>query len=191
MREQALHILSRAWQLVIAAPETWDQIAAEQPTEAQLRRGYVFPLIYVNVAAAFLCNLLYATENVWQSAFINTVVCAFALTGGYLIACEACFRYLNRLYPQRYPKAVCTKVVSYCYTIVFLLHLLTELVPSLFYIQVLSVFTGYSVWEACRSVFNIPEGERGGVVLVFTLVIILITPLLNRLILFMLPNAVV
>lgn len=191
MRKRIIHIVNRAWQLVIATSETWDKIASEQPTEEKIRRMYVFPFIYVNVAVVFLCSLVYASENAWQAAFINTIVSAVALTGGYFIACTGCFRYLDRKYPQRYPKAMCTKVVSYCYTIVFMLRLVTEIIPSLFFLQILDIFTGYLVWEACRSVFNIPEEERSNIVLVFTLIIIFITPVLSHLMLFMLPNAAV
>lgn len=186
-----MHIVNRAWQLVIATPETWDKIASEHPAEEKLRRTYVFPFIYVNVAVVFLSHLIYADENMWQAAFINTIVSAVALTGGYFIACAACFAYLNRKFPQRYERALCTKVVSYCYTIVFLLRIVTEIIPSLFFLQILDIFTGYLVWEACRSVFGIQEEERSHIVVVFTLVIIFITPLLSRLMLFMLPNAAV
>lgn len=187
--EQAKKILTRVWKLTVSPSIAWDEIAVEFPTERDLHRQYVFPLIMACVLIEFVCSTLYASAHSLQVGFLQAVITAVALIGGYFASCAACYWYLNRIYPKQYLREDCTKVVSYCFTVVIVLKMMVAIVPSLFFLQILNVFVAYLVWEACRAVFGILEAERGNVVLFFSLFMILFPPILSALTKLLLPNA--
>lgn len=181
-------IAYRIWGLIVHSSTTWEQIAHEFPTKQMLNKQFVWPTIFVCVLFEGVFGFMYASDKALQIGFLQAIVTAFSLFGGFFIACKGCYAYLDMKYPKQFLFEDCVKVVAYSFSVTFVLQLVTAVFPSLFFLQILNFFTAYLVWEACRTVFNIPEAERGSIVLVFSLQIVLISPLLARLFKLLLPN---
>lgn len=79
------------------------------------------------------------------------------------------------------------KMVAYSFTVIYVLKVVAAVIPSLFFLQILDVYTVYIVWEGCRVIFNIDEDERGKIMLFISLSIIFTPMFIKRVILLMLP----
>ena len=151
----------------------------------QIRAQYIYPWIGLTVASAFLFGLLYARTAVFETAILGAVLTAISLAGGYFITNFACFAYLKKARPDLATKIQTETLVAYSYTIIILIELFTIIVPSLFFLRILSLFAAYVVWEGCRAVWQLKEDERGNIVLVFSAVIILVSIIINGMISFL------
>jgi len=188
MKRKIRNIIVRSMGLFVATTPTWDKIATEKFTGNEIQKQYIFPWISFCVLIVFLFESLYALQKGFEIGFIKAIITAVSFLGSYFLSNKICFWYLRKQHPNLYSALACEKIVSYSFTTMFVLKVFTTVLPSLFFLQILSVFTAYLVWEGCRSVLKLNEEERGNIVLVFTSVIILSPIIISQIIHWMLPN---
>ncbi len=179
----------RAWNLIVYGRTTWDKIAEEKKPISVIRKQYIYPWIIVCVLIVFLFNMLYASERSVESGILSVIVASLSMVGGYFISNILCFLYLKKYRPELASKTECETIVAYSYTIIILIEILIAIIPSLFFLRVLSMFVGYVVWEGSRAMWLLKEEERGNIVLIFSIIVIFIPIIINRIIHMMLPNA--
>jgi len=184
MVETFKNMFKRAWGIIISGNATWNEIASEKASVSVIRRQYIFPWIALTVTGAFLFNL-----GTFEKAILNAIITAISLIGGYFISNFICFAYLKNSQPGLASKIHSETLIAYSYTIIILIEMVTIIAPSLFFLRVLSIFAAYVIWEGCRAIWQLKEDERGNIVLVFSLVVIFVSVIINRMIHWMLPNA--
>ena len=189
MKRIRKNIIIQSWELFVTAAATWDNIASEKVSKNELRKYYVFPWITVCVLVVFILESVYATEKGLEKGLLNAIITAVSFLGSYFLSNKVCFWYLRKQHLKQFTEIECEKIVSYSFTTIFALKVFTTALPSLFFLQILSVYTAFLVWEGCRAVLKLTEEERGNIVLVFTVLIILLPVLINKIIHLMLPNA--
>lgn len=189
MKRIIKNIVVRPWRILIATSTTWDSIATLKVTKMEIRKQFVFPWIVLCVLTVLFFKSFYTFEKPLEIGIINAIITTVSLVGGYFLSNTICFWYLRKQYPEKYSAIDCEKIVSYSFITFFIIKIITTIFPSLFFIQILNIYTAYLVWEGCRAVLKLNEDERGNIVLVFTLSIIFIPILIAQIIHFMLPNA--
>jgi hypothetical protein len=188
MKRKIRNIVVRSLGLFVATTPTWDKIATEKLTENEIQKQYIFPWIAICVTMVFLFEGLYASQKALETGFIKAIITAVSFLGSYFLSNKICFWYLRKQQPEFNSALDSAKIVSYSFTTMFVLKVFTTVLPSLFFLQILSVFTAYLVWEGCRAVLKLNEEERGNIVLVFTSVIIFLPIIISQIIHWMLPN---
>ncbi len=168
---------------------TWDKIALERISEPELRKYFVFPWIVICFIIVLIFDSIYNPAKGLEKGLLDSIITAVSFLGGYFLSNKICFWYLSRLHKENLNLISSEKIVSYSFTIIFVLKIITTIFPGLLFLQILSVYVAFMVWEGCRSVLKLNEDERGNIVLVFTLTIILIPLIISRLIFFMVPNS--
>lgn len=188
MRYSIKNNIRRAWGLFVNTSPTWDRIAKENTSEKEIRKYQVYPWIFLCVVAIFISDLFYSPTNGLEKGILDSIITAVTLIGGYFLSNKICFWYLRKHVPDNSDSLSCEKIVSYSYTTIFALKTVTTLLPGLFFLQILSIYVAFMVWEGCRSVLKMTEDERGNIVLVFTLVIIFTPMIINKMIYLIIPN---
>ena len=189
MSQRKIHILRHSWGMYISAVATWDAIAIENIKENEIRKYFVFPWIALCVLTVCVFDSLYAPSKGLETGFLNGIINAVSLLGGYFLSNKICFWYLGKQLKIGQSAIKSEKIVSYSFTTVFLLDVVTTVVPSLFFLYILNVYIAFMVWEGCRAVLKLNEEERGNIVLVYTIVIIFIPIFISKMLQFMLSNA--
>ncbi len=175
-------------ELMVNTSLAWDNIATTPTTKKSIRSLYAFPWMVLCICTVFFFNSLYAREKVIETGFLNSLITAVSFFGGYFLSNAICFWYLRKQLPEKYTEIDSEKIVSYSFTTIFILKIVTTALPSLFFLQILCIYTAYLVWEGCRSVLKLEDEERGNIVLVFSLLIIFSPALISMVIHLMLPN---
>jgi hypothetical protein len=183
------HLIKQSWGLLSNTGKSWDAIGAEKAASRDIRGTYVFPWIIVCTVIVFLSGLLYVHERKFEIAFLKSIVAAVSLSGGYFVAIRTCFWFLKKRNITNCSKDDCERLAAYSFTTLFVLKALVALLPSLFFLQIFVVHCAYLVWEGLRAVMNLNEDERGNVVLVLSLIIILSPAIIAWILNFMVPNA--
>ncbi len=189
MKRKIKRIIQQPWELLTSTPVTWDKIVSVKISKNEVRNRFVFPWIIVCVIVTFVFKSLYSTNKSIETGFINSIICAVSLLGAYFLSKAVCFWYLRKHYQEKYSVVISEIIVGYSFTITFILEIITTILPDLFYLQILNIYTAYLIWEACRAILKLSEEERGNIVLVFTSVIILSPVIISKIVHLMLPNA--
>lgn len=189
MGETVKNMFKRAWDIVVSGNAIWSKISEEKKPISVIRKEYIYPWIILCVVLVFLFNTIYASEKSIETGILSVIVTSLSMIGGYFISNILCLLYLKKYKPELASKNECETIVAYSYTIIVLIEILIAVIPSLFFLRILSMFVGYVVWEGCRAVWLLKEDERGSIVLIFSIIIIFIPIIINRVIHMMLPNA--
>lgn len=189
MKRRIKKIIQTPWELLTSTPVTWDKIASVKISKNEVRNRFVFPWIMVCVLVTFIFKSLYSSNKSIETGFINSIITTVTLFGAYFVSKAVCFWYLRKHYQEKYPVVIAEIVVGYSFTITFIIEIITTILPGLFYLQILNIYTAYLIWEACRAILQLNEEERGNIVLILTSVIILSPVIINKIIHLMLPNA--
>lgn len=187
MKNRVKFMFSRAWDLLFSTKQTWENIKTENKGAKDIRKFYVFPWIIICILVSFFAALISADIHPFEKAFVDLIITSLALFGGYFLTNKICFRYFSKEYPNTSSDTVET-VIAYSFTTIFLLQLVISIFSSLFFLQIFSIHVAYLVWEGSGIVFKIEEEKKGNIVLVFTLAIIFIPIVIDRVIHWMLPN---
>ncbi|HLP03960.1 MAG TPA: YIP1 family protein [Paludibacter sp.] len=189
MSSKIKNILSSSWGLFTSTAETWEKIAVQNSTVNEVRKNFVYPWIVFCVFIVGISNGIYAQDKHIETGILNAIITGISLFGGYFLTNRICFWYLRKQQNGASTYKASETLVSYSFTCLFALKAITTILPGLFFLQILNVFIAYLVWEGCGAVLKLNEDERGNIVLVFSLVIILVPLLISSVIHFILPNA--
>jgi ABC-type multidrug transport system permease subunit len=189
MKRKLRNIIERPLKLIFATSATWDIIASLKVTKLDLRKRFLIPWVAFIVGIVFIFSILYAPNKSIEVGIINTIITILSFIGGYFLSNAICFWYLRKQYHEKYSALACEKIVCFSFTAIFILKVITTVLPSLFFLQILSIYTAYLIWEGCRAILKLNEEERGNIVLVFTLTIVFLPVLIGQIIHLMLPNA--
>ena len=80
------------------------------------------------------------------------------------------------------------KYLPFAYSAFYLTIFVTELIPELFFLKVLILYTVYLVWEQAAVVFNFEENQRVKYTAIYSLVILAVPALLFKLMTFLVQN---
>jgi hypothetical protein len=189
MKRKLKNIIERPLKLIYATSATWDIIASLKVTKQDIRKHFLIPWVAFIVGIAFIFSGIYARDKFIETGIINAIITALSFIGGYFLSNAICFWYLRKQFHEKYTALACEKIVCYSFTAIFILKTITIILPNLFFLQILSIYTAYLVWDGCRAILKLNEEERGNIVLVFTLTIIFSTVIISHIIHLMLPNA--
>ena len=188
MIEQLKYIVQRTWELLTSTAVTWDIIETEDDIKNNTFKSFVLPWIIFCAIVVFVFKLMYATERGFETSLVTTIITTISLYGGYLISRYVANWYINRKYPKIANQVNTDKVISYSFSAIFVLKIVTAVFPGLFFLQILNIYTAFLVWDSCRAIFKLNEEERANLVVILTAVIIFSPVLISSVVNMMLPN---
>ena len=188
METNILTFFKHSWGLMMRTAFTWDAIRTEIKSENSTFKSFVFPwtIIISVVVSAF--SAMYTTHKVIETGFVMGLVTAISFIGSYYISRSLAFSFFRKNHNDLFSKSDISKIVAHSFSVVYLTKIVASIIPSLFFLQILNVYTVYIVWEGCRVFFNINEDERGKSMLLISLCVIFMPSIISRVILLMLPG---
>jgi len=166
---------------------TWVGISNENNKENESFTKFVVPWVALCTLIVFVFETIYAENKRFEIGFIYAFVNLLSLSGAYFFTKTITNSYFKKNLPELFSKVNIEKIVAYSFAVVFVIKIVTAIIPSLFFLRILNVYTIYIVWDGCRIIFNINEDERGKIMLLISLSIIFTPAVINKIILFMLP----
>ena len=188
MKTNILTIFKHTWGLMMSTASTWDANRTELKSENSTFKSFVLPWTIIISLVVAVFSALYSTQKVTETGFIMGFVTAIAIIGSYYISRSLAFSFFRKNHSDLFSKSDISKIVAHSFTVVYLTKIVASIIPSLFFLQILNVYTVYIVWEGCRVFFNINEDERGKSMLLISLCVIFMPSIISRVILLMLPG---
>jgi hypothetical protein len=183
MKTNIQHVIAQTWGLMMSTLQTWESIVSDK-NEKSFQR-YFLPLLIICAAVVLVFNTIYASSKPIQTGFVYAVVTLIAYVSTFYFTRYFTNSYLVRNHVDKSNPVLIQKMVAYSFAVVFPIKLITTIIPSLFFLQILNIYTVYIVWEGCRIIFDMDEDERGKIMLIVGLSIMFLPAIISKIILLM------
>jgi|GEM_PF-886772 len=181
MKTNIQHVIAQTWGLMMSTLQTWESIVSDK-NEKSFQR-YFLPLLIICAAVVLVFNTIYASSKPIQTGFVYAVVTLIAYVSTFYFTRYFTNSYLVRNHVDKSNPVLIQKMVAYSFAVVFPIKLITTIIPSLFFLQILNIYTVYIVWEGCRIIFDMDEDERGKIMLIVGLSIMFLPAIISKIIL--------
>lgn len=187
MRKINIKIVSRLWGLMMKTAETWEDISNDVNNKKTSLKIYFLPLVLLCCIFIYFFKSIYASQRPFETGFIYAIVNFISLIGAYFLTYKLCYFYFSKNKNEFVTKLNIDTFISYSFSIVFVTKIVVSVIPSLFFLQILNIYTTYIVWEGAKIIFKLNEDEQGKV-MIFTSLSIIFTPIIiSRILHLMLP----
>lgn len=179
------NFLQLSWNLHASTASAFDTSKQKTSSKKEIFGNYNLPWIAICSIAVFVFGLIY-NNNSLSYNFLK----AFAHGTALAIAYVACNHIMMRMFKFMGVKAKQTDIyllVSYSFATIYSIGLITTLIPALFFLKILNVYTVFIVWEGSRALFETTEEQNSKILLVLSASILFIVPIVRGIIGFALP----
>ena len=151
-----------AMKLISSPVKAWEEISIEDRRKVYMT--FVYPMIGLCGLSVFIGSLLtngWGGPQSFQIAMKSCCAVAVALFGGYFLAAYAINEMRVRMFGMPSNIMLTQQFAGYAFVVLFLLHIVTGLLPDFKIIAwLLQFYIVYVVWEGARILMNVDEKNR-------------------------------
>ena len=171
--------------LLISSPaRAWEEIRLRKDIR-EVSFEYVYPMIGFAALSVFIGSIWergWGSAEDYQYAMMQCAAVVVSLFGGYFLSAYLINKLRIQVVGQRDDILLSQQFAGYSMTVIFLLKILTGILPDLGIISMmLQFYIIYLVWEGSDKLLDVPEEKRTAFT-VFSSVILLVCPSLLHLI---------
>lgn len=180
--------LRQTWVLLTKSEMGWRVIIDAQPEPTHVKRQFVYPFLVLCMVANFLGFFIANSAGI-PFAFIKALFAGISMYSSWWIVCKINPFLVTRIAKKEISEAVNVTVVSYSFSVIFLLNIVFAIFPSLFFLGLLALYTLYVVYVGVGVVLNINENESSKLAIALSALIVLLPWIINTVLWRLLPNA--
>ena len=171
------NIFNRLKGLIIKPGEAWEELSRQDEKSDTFLSHFIYPLIGIVALSAFLGIFFTYKEFDFEIALKITIRTVIAVTGGFFLGSYLLNEVWKGIFNRSKDIELCRFFVGYASSLIFVLYILTSLLPDFFFLQIFVLYTFYIVWEGSTVYMQVTEDEQ----LKFTIItscIVVLTPLI-------------
>jgi len=165
---------------IVRTKKAWKECSEAQDTDnAGFLKSYLYPVFGIIALFSFAGILLYLKKWDVQIAIKQVVINTVSCFAGFYIAVFALSRLSRKYFGQNLTTAVCERFTGYASAAAYVITMFYAFFPFLTYIQLLTVYTFYIVWQGSAHYLQI-KNEYLTKFTIFAGIIIILAPLIMR-----------
>jgi hypothetical protein len=161
--------------LIFKPGETWAQLHLKEEKQNTFLSRFIYPLIGLITLSAFLGVLFTRKEFDFEIAIKITIRTFVAITGGFFLGAYLLNELWKSVFKQPKNTELCRTFVGYSSSLMFVLNIVTALLPEFFFLNIVGLYTVYMIWEGSIFFMEVKEEVRLKFV-VFASFIVIVTP---------------
>jgi cation transport ATPase len=169
------NIFKRLTAIILRPGETWEELSSQEERRDTFLSQFIYPVIGMIALAAFLGILFTRKEFDFEIALKITLRTVIAVTGGFYLGAYLLSEVWKGIFNQPKAMELCRCFVGYASSLLFVLYIITSLLPEFFFLHIFVLYTVYIIWEGAVLYMQVAEEER----LKFTIIasfIVILTP---------------
>ncbi|MEG1545148.1 MAG: YIP1 family protein [Tannerellaceae bacterium] len=171
---------------IISQPaKAWVMLTKKDESDDDFLSRFIYPLIGLLTLAAFLGVLFTRKEFDVELALKSSIKTLVSSFGGFYLAAYLLNEIWHSFFGREKDMKLCQRFVGYSSSLMFALNIVLMLLPEFFFLRIFILYTLYIVWEGAESYMGVEESIRLKFVGITT-AIILLTPIIIELVLFLL-----
>ena len=183
---QYQQLFKRAFNLIRHTRKEWQSIVDEEKNSESVINNFVLPMVGLCALTAFL-GILFQGKG-FEKALVSAIRSLGKTFGGvylsfFILQESAKYFGLER------NKVRFLQLTGYSFVIIFVIDLIVNLIPELFFLPILKLYIFYIVWEASELILKIKEEKRSQFVISASLLILISSYIIERVLLIFLPGS--
>lgn len=156
--------------LIVSPHKEWIKIHQEDKSVNEVLTEFALPLIGMCAIATFLNIVFNRLEVNFELALKHAVVSFSALFGGLYLSWFI-FRFLLSKFEIAGNSNFAFRVVAYSSGLFYLINIVTNLLPELFFLQLASVYSLYIIWFSIHESTDARQEKRVTITLIVAVLI--------------------
>jgi len=181
--------LLKVWGVILSPATAWEKIFSDKLENEKQLLQYALTLILCCVAVTFVSELFAKGNFRFVHALVRAIVTGIVYTGTLWSVFYLLTIGLKKRLGFIPDKTICLQLIVYSTALIFFVEIVTTLVPPLFFLKVLNVYTVYIIWEGVGVCFNFEEKHRGNITMLLSAGVLLLPYAIEKILLFILPIA--
>ncbi|MDR0429833.1 MAG: hypothetical protein LBH58_05060 [Tannerellaceae bacterium] len=176
---------------IITQPaKAWDELSRKKEKGDEHLNRFVYPLIGLVTAAAFVGILFTHKDFNIELALKSSIKALVSYFGGFFLAAYL----LNELWVAMFKREndikLCQRFVGYSSAMIYSLNIVLMLLPAsdFFFLRALMFVTVYIVWEGAAPYMKVPDKERLKFMIVASLLIISLPQIIGFFLFMLMPG---
>jgi len=169
------NIFKRLTAIILRPGETWVELSRQKDEQDTFLSQFIYPVIGMIALAAFLGILFTRKEFDFEIALKITIRTVIAVAGGFFLGAYCLNETWKGVFNRPKDMMLCRLFVGYASSLLFVLFIITALLPDFFFLHIFVLYSVYIIWEGAVAYMQVDEDNR----LKFTViasVIVILTP---------------
>lgn len=162
-------LLKKTFRLLRYSREEWEEIVHKEETISKVRDNFIIPMAGLCALSAFI-GVLFQAIN-FEKAIIEAIV-SFAKAYGGVYFSYMLVQETSKLFGLERSKVRNMQLIGYSFGTIFVLDIITSLIPELFFLEIFKLYVFYIVWEGVEFCTAIKDEKRVGFVIFVSVVIL-------------------
>ena len=172
---------------ILSAPRTeWANIKAGETNSAQVINDFVLPMAGLCALSAFL-GILFQGAG-FEKALVSVIISLGKTFGGFYFSFFV-LQETAKYFGLKRSKKTFMQMAGYSFVVIFVVDIIANLIPELFFLNFLKIYIFYIVWEAVEILVQIEEKKRAAYVISVSLLILLSSLIIENVLLLFMPGA--
>ena len=168
-------IYKRLSGLILKPEEMWSELSKQEEGQETFLMRFIYPLIGLITLSAFLGILFTRKEFDFEIALKITLRTLVSVAGGFFLGSYMLNELWKGVFKQPKNMELCRFFVGYSSSLLFVLNIVTALLPEFFFLQIIVLYTVYIIWEGSIYFMKVEDEVR----MKFTIItscIVIVTP---------------
>lgn len=171
--------------LISQPARAWGMLARKEEKGDEFLTRFIYPLIGLATAAAFLGILFTLKKFDVELALKSSIKTLISSFGGFYLGAYLLNEVWQSLFKRAKDLKLCLHFVGYASSLMFVVNIAQMLLPEFFFLRIFILYTVYIVWEGAGPYMGVEDKNRLKFTGIATAIIVL-TPVLIGVILSML-----
>lgn len=172
---------------ILRAPRTeWEIIKSQETSSSQVINDFVLPMAGLCALSAFLGVIFQGAG--FEKALVSVIISLGKTFGGVYFSFYVLQETAKYFGLQR-SKIGFMQIAAYSYVVIFVVDIIANLIPELFFLNFLKLYIFYIVWEAVEIIVKVEDKKRTAYVIYVSLLILLSSLIIERLLHIFMPGA--
>lgn len=183
---QYKELFNRTYQLLRNSKSEWEKITSTEEDSQKTLNDFVLPLAGLCALAAFL-GIFFTNIN-FERALVGAIISLGKMFGGFYFSFFIFQESANKFGLER-NKTRFMQLAGYSYSVIFVIDIITNLIPELFFLNFTKLFIFYVVWEGVEYCTQISEEKRRTYVIFAASVLLISSFVIEKVLYFFMPGA--
>jgi len=175
MKAMFNEIYKRLTGLILKPGETWEELSRQEKRQETFLSRFIYPMIGLISLSAFLGIFFTRKEFDFEIAVKITIRTLISVSGGFFMGAYLLNEVWKGVFKQPKNAELCRFFVGYSSSLMFVLNIVTALLPEFFFLQIIVLYTVYIIWEGSIYFLNVAEKVRLKFTIIASLIVV-VTP---------------
>lgn len=181
-------LFSRLISLIFKPSETWSKLKEREEDEEAFLSRFLYPLIGLVALAAFSGVLFWNSEFNFEIALKSAIKALISYTGGFFLSVYILNEVWQSMFKRPKDLKLCQAFTGYSSSVMFLVSIVLSLLPELFFLYAVILYTPYLIWEGAIPYMEVDENEQIRFSVLASLIIMLPPIIIGYLLFMMMPG---